>query len=58
MTNADASDPRVVCTPHTVGLTRRWNEDVFGALAAGVSAVLAGGRPSNLLNPEALQAPR
>jgi D-3-phosphoglycerate dehydrogenase len=52
------ADPRVVCTPHTVGLTRRWNEEVFGALAAGVTAVLAGGRPSNLLNPEALQAPR
>jgi hypothetical protein len=38
--------------------TRRWNEEVFCALAAGVTAVLAGGRPSNLLNPEALRAPR
>jgi phosphoglycerate dehydrogenase-like enzyme len=52
------ADPRVVCTPHTVGLTRRWNEEVFSALAAGVTGVLAGGRPSNLLNPEALHAPR
>ena len=52
------ADPRVVCTPHTVGLTRRWNEEVFSALATGVTAVLAGRRPSNLLNPEALQAPR
>jgi D-3-phosphoglycerate dehydrogenase len=51
-------DPRVICTPHSVGLTRRWNEQVFGALAAGVATVLAGGRPPNLLNPEALQAPR
>jgi D-3-phosphoglycerate dehydrogenase / 2-oxoglutarate reductase len=47
-------DPRVICTPHTVGLTRRWNEEVFGCLAAGVTRVLAGERPSNLLNPEAL----
>jgi len=52
------SDPRVVCTPHTVGLTQRWNEQVFGALAAGVATILAGGEPPNLLNPEALRAPR
>ena len=51
-------DPRVICTPHSVGLTRRWNEEVFTALAAGVTAVLAGDRPPNLLNPEALQAAR
>jgi D-3-phosphoglycerate dehydrogenase len=51
-------DPRVICTPHTVGLTRRWNEQVFSALATGVTSVLAGGRPANLLNPEALRAPR
>jgi D-3-phosphoglycerate dehydrogenase len=50
------SDPRVICTPHTVGLTRRWNEEVFGSLADGVESVLAGQRPSNLLNPEALSA--
>lgn len=56
--NDDPSDPRVICTPHAVGLTRRWNEEVFSALAAGVTAVLAGGRPANLLNPEALVAPR
>jgi phosphoglycerate dehydrogenase-like enzyme len=52
------SHPRVICTPHTVGLTRRWNEEVFTALAAGVTTVLGGGRPANLLNPDALQAPR
>jgi D-3-phosphoglycerate dehydrogenase / 2-oxoglutarate reductase len=50
------SDPRVISTPHAVGLTRRWNEEVFGALAEGVATVLAGGRPPNLLNPEALRA--
>ena len=51
-------DPRAICTPHTVGLTRRWNEEVFTALAAGVTTVLGGGRPANLLNPEALRAAR
>jgi phosphoglycerate dehydrogenase-like enzyme len=47
-------DPRVISTPHAVGLTRRWNEEVFRALAEGVTTLLAGGRPPNLLNPEAL----
>ena len=50
------ADPRVICTPHTVGLTHRWNEDVFGALARGVESVLAGQRPVNLLNPDAISA--
>jgi phosphoglycerate dehydrogenase-like enzyme len=48
------SDPRVICTPHAVGLTARWNEQVFHSLARDVQAVLAGGLPANLLNPEAL----
>jgi D-3-phosphoglycerate dehydrogenase / 2-oxoglutarate reductase len=48
------SDPRVICTPHSVGLTRRWNEEVFRCLADGVTRVLAGEHPPNLLNPEAL----
>ena len=51
-------DSRVICTPHSVGLTRRWNDEVFRSLADGVRNVLAGGRPPNLLNPEALAAPR
>jgi D-3-phosphoglycerate dehydrogenase / 2-oxoglutarate reductase len=50
------ADPRVICTPHTVGLTRRWNEDVFQALARGVESVLAGQRPGNLLNPDTVSA--
>jgi D-3-phosphoglycerate dehydrogenase / 2-oxoglutarate reductase len=49
-------DPRVICTPHTVGLTRRWNDEVFRSLARGVEGVLAGQRPGNLLNPEAISA--
>jgi phosphoglycerate dehydrogenase-like enzyme len=44
----------VICTPHTVGLTERWNEDVFRSLARGVEGVLLGQRPGNLLNPEAI----
>ena len=51
------SDPRVICTPHAVGLTQRWNEQVFRCLAEGVTQVLSGGRPPNLLNPEALSVP-
>ena len=47
-------DPRVICTPHTVGLTRRWNHEVFNSLADGVERVLEGRRPANLLNPDAL----
>jgi D-3-phosphoglycerate dehydrogenase / 2-oxoglutarate reductase len=50
------ADPRVICTPHTVGLTRRWNEEVFHALARGIESVLAGKHPGNLLNPDAISA--
>jgi D-3-phosphoglycerate dehydrogenase / 2-oxoglutarate reductase len=48
------ADPRVICSPHVVGLTARWNEEVFGALARGVESVLAGEVPPNVLNPEVL----
>jgi D-3-phosphoglycerate dehydrogenase len=48
------ADPRVICSPHVVGLTARWNEEVFRALARGVESVLAGELPANVLNPEAL----
>ena len=47
-------DARVICTPHSVGLTRRWNSEVFGSLARGVELVLKGELPANLLNPESL----
>jgi D-3-phosphoglycerate dehydrogenase len=49
-------DPRVVCTPHTIGLTRAWNERVFGSLAADVRLLLAGERPRNVANPEVFDA--
>ena len=47
------SDPRVICTPHAVGLTRRWNEEVFSSLARGVQAC-SPAAPANVLNPQAL----
>jgi D-3-phosphoglycerate dehydrogenase len=48
------ADPRVICTPHAVGLTSSWNEEVFQRLALDVRRVLAGELPANVLNPEAL----
>jgi D-3-phosphoglycerate dehydrogenase len=52
------SDRRVICTPHAVGLTARWNEQVFHSLARDVEAVLAGESPTNVLNPDALTGTR
>jgi len=46
--------PRVVCTPHSVGLSRAWNEHVFSALAEDVERVLGGESPTNIANPEVL----
>jgi D-3-phosphoglycerate dehydrogenase len=50
------ADPRVICTPHAVGLTAHWNEQVFHSLARDVEAVLSNGLPRHVLNPEALTA--
>lgn len=47
-------DPRVVTTPHAVGLTRSWNDRVFTSLAADVRSVLDGGTPRFIANPEIL----
>jgi D-3-phosphoglycerate dehydrogenase len=52
------ADPRVICTPHAVGLTSRWNEEVFNRLALDVRRVLSGELPANVLNPEALTGRR
>jgi D-3-phosphoglycerate dehydrogenase len=49
--------PRVVCTPHSVGLTRRWSQSVFAVLADGVASVLHGERPAHVVNPAALEHP-
>jgi D-3-phosphoglycerate dehydrogenase / 2-oxoglutarate reductase len=51
-------DPRVVCTPHTVGLTRSWNERVFADLAADTARLLAGERPRHVVNPQVVRAGR
>jgi D-3-phosphoglycerate dehydrogenase / 2-oxoglutarate reductase len=47
-------DRRVVSTPHSIGLTRAWNERVFTSLAEDVGRVLEGGHPQFIANPEAL----
>jgi D-3-phosphoglycerate dehydrogenase len=47
--------PRVVCTPHSVGLTGRWSASVFGALADGIARVVCGDRPPHIVNPEVLE---
>ncbi len=47
-------DPRVICTPHSIGLTRAWNERVFRALAADAVEVLRGGNPVYIANPQVL----
>jgi D-3-phosphoglycerate dehydrogenase / 2-oxoglutarate reductase len=46
--------PRVVCTPHAVGLTAAWNARVFDVLVDGIAAVLAGEMPAHVVNPEVL----
>jgi phosphoglycerate dehydrogenase-like enzyme len=46
--------PRVVCTPHAVGLTAAWNARVFDVLVDGIAAVLAGEAPVHVVNPEVL----
>jgi D-3-phosphoglycerate dehydrogenase len=50
--------PRVVCTPHTVGLSRAWNAQVFNSLADDVECILGGEPPTNIANPEVLGAAR
>jgi D-3-phosphoglycerate dehydrogenase len=46
------ADPRVILTPHSIGLTRQWNERVFDAIAADIRMLLGGGRPHNVVNPQ------
>ena len=47
-------DPRVICTPHSIGLTDSWNERVFGSLAADVERCLRGRSPTNVVDVAAL----
>jgi phosphoglycerate dehydrogenase-like enzyme len=46
------SHPRVLCTPHALGMTRRAREQIFRSMAEGVAAVLRGERPEAVANPE------
>lgn len=48
--------PRVVCTPHAVGLSRSWNTHVFNSLADDVERVLNGLAPTHIANPEVLDS--
>ena len=45
-------DPRVVCTPHAIGLTRAWNTKVFESLARDIALACAGDRPVHVANPD------
>jgi D-3-phosphoglycerate dehydrogenase / 2-oxoglutarate reductase len=49
------ANPRVVCSPHAIGLTRDWNRHVFGTLALDVHRVLAGRAPVHVVNHAALR---
>ena len=44
--------PAVVLTPHVLGLSRRARRRIFEEMAAGMAAVLAGGRAAHIANPE------
>jgi phosphoglycerate dehydrogenase-like enzyme len=50
------SDHRVICSPHSIGLTREWNRLVFGSLAADIGRFLAGERPVHLVNGDVLDS--
>ena len=47
--------PDVVLTPHLMGLTRRATALTFAAAAQGVTAVLEGGEPVAVANPDWIQ---
>lgn len=49
------TDPRVLCTPHTIALTAEWNRGVFGSLVTSIQGLMSGGIPNTVLNPEVLQ---
>ena len=44
--------PDVVLTPHVLGLSRLGRQRVFEDMAAGMAAVLGGGRAQHIANPE------
>jgi D-3-phosphoglycerate dehydrogenase len=44
--------PRVLLSPHALGLSRRARRQLFAEVAEGVAAVLRGDRPAAVANPE------
>ncbi len=46
------SDPRVLLSPHALGLSDKSRARIFGDMARGVRAVLEGRRPAAVANPE------
>ena len=44
--------PRVLLSPHALGLSRQARRQLFAHVAEGVAAVLRGERPSDVANPE------
>jgi phosphoglycerate dehydrogenase-like enzyme len=51
-------DRRIVCTPHSIGLTSSWNELVFGSLAADIQSFLSGEQPAHVVDTSALAGMR
>jgi phosphoglycerate dehydrogenase-like enzyme len=49
--------PRVLVTPHALGLSRRARAQIFRAVADGIAAVLRGERPAAVANPEVYDRP-
>ena len=44
--------PRVLLSPHALGMSRRAKERIFREVAEGIAAVLRGERPAHVANPE------
>jgi phosphoglycerate dehydrogenase-like enzyme len=53
-THAIFSRPDVITTPHALGTTRGSMAQIFESMATDMAAVLSGGRPRHVANPEAL----
>lgn len=50
--------PRVLLSPHALGLSRRAKERIFRDVAEGIAAVLRGERPAAVANPEVYERHR
>jgi D-3-phosphoglycerate dehydrogenase / 2-oxoglutarate reductase len=50
------SHPRVLCTPHVLGLSVGATTKIFTMMSEGMAMVLKGLTPDNVINPEAFQS--